>query len=187
MVLLSTSLSSLSSSLCQDPKRIWGTKDLRQSGSLLNPKSLFLFNESSNLGYLPYLACGGVRPFSRTPGRCRDVPLVKQCASGYCHPTKSSTGIMRKGQLQNFIALLNKVNKRNPLTLDLKIHSLHFPAVKTSAFVRFIAYCISAKEMRGAFQQQQHQEQQHTDIYLILHTLCIPNFRITLDEAQLPS
>ena len=88
-----------------------GTKDLRQSGSLLNPKSLFLFNESSNLGYLPYLACGGVRPFSRTPGRCRDVPLVKQCASGYCHPTKSSTGIMRKGQLQNFIALPNKISE----------------------------------------------------------------------------
>ena len=41
--------------------------------------------------------------------------------------------------------------------------------------------------MRGAFQQQQHQEQLHTDIYLILHTLCIPNFRITLDEAELPS
>ena len=41
--------------------------------------------------------------------------------------------------------------------------------------------------MRGAFQQQQHQEQQHTDIYLILHTLCIPSFRITLDKAELPS
>ena len=46
---------------------------------------------------------------------------------------------------------------------------------------------MSAKEIRGAFQQQQQQQQQHTDIYLILHTLCIPNFRITLDEAELPS
>ena len=88
---------------------------LRQSDSLLNPKSIFLCNESSyrsNLGYLPYLACGGVRPFSRTPGRCRDVPLVKQCASGYCHPTKSSTYIMSKDQLQNFIALLNKIGEK---------------------------------------------------------------------------
>ena len=111
MVLLSTSLSSLSSSLCQDPKRIWGNKR-STPGSLLNPKSLFVFNESSNVGYLPYLACGGVRPFSRTPGRCRDVPLVKQCASGYCHPTKSSTGIMWKGQMQNFIALLYKISEQ---------------------------------------------------------------------------
>ena len=86
------------------------TKGLRQSGSLLKLKCLFIRNESSyrsNLSYLPCLACGGVHPFSRTPGRCRDVPLVKQCASGCCHPKKSSTNLMSKGQLQNFIALLN--------------------------------------------------------------------------------